>query len=106
MDVILLEQSKQAGHAVTIQHYINQYVLINEEMVRRSLLWVKLTVMMATLSTEMDAMTNDKYRLTGSAQEDLLRHQAAEKLALLKTELNVRNLISISAKNEWMGTHY
>jgi hypothetical protein len=64
------------------------------------------SVMMATLSTEMDAMTNDKYRLTGSAQEDLLRHQAAENLALLKTELNVRSLIPISAKNEWMGTHY
>jgi hypothetical protein len=76
---------------------------------------MQLSVMMATLSTEMDAMTNDKYKLTGSAQEDLLRHQVAEHLhrhqiamkhALLNTVLNARNLISIGAKNEWMGTRY
>jgi hypothetical protein len=64
---------------------------------------------------EMDAMTNEKYKPTGSAQEDLLRHQVAEhfyrhlssiKLALLNTDLYVSNLIWINAKNEWMGTHY
>jgi hypothetical protein len=75
-------------------------------MVRQSLLWVQFIVTTATLSMEMDAMTNEKYKLTGSAQEDHPHHQAAENLALLKTDLNVRNLISISAKNEWMGTRY